>query len=251
MKNKMTKLAATLLFALTTSVSAMAGTTYNHDIAPDSPAGEGTDALGVNDPAPGWSPGSFQAPGAYAKYYFTGDGLFGYDVEIGDLARVSYLTKKDTTHTAEAPDWFFQMYTQPYDGSPGSSWYGNRLASEPYLSENLTETAGEWTQWDSDGPNNKLRFFDSSSGYFGGYSDGFLADLTADVDYQDQEVMLFAVGLGTAWAGDFDGQIDGLRIELTNGDVANVNFVAIPEPASFSMLGLGGLALLRRRKLTK
>src|SRR5690606_16085259 len=39
------------------------------------------------------------------------------------------------------------------------------------------------------------------------------------------------LGLGTAWAPGFTGQIDGITIELTDGSVANVNLEAFPPPA--------------------
>lgn len=209
---------------------------------------EGTQAVGVvGDNAPDWSPGCFEAPQAYSKYGFAPADLFGRAVTVGELASISYFTKKDSLHTAGAGDWFFQMYTQPYDGSPGSSWYGNRINAEPYFSENLTETAGQWTQWVTDaGQNNRLRFFDSSNGYYGSYTDGFLADLTGDSAYANQEIMVFDVALGTAWASGFDGRIDGLAIELTDGELANINFV--PEPVTLGLLAAGGLALLRRKR---
>ena len=235
----------TLFIVICMTAPLAVAVTNSFSITPDDSFWEGTKANAVSDYAPGWDPGSFEAPGAYSKYIFSPEGLFGRSVTVGELAQISYYTKKDTLHTVDAGDWFFQMYTSPYDGSPGSSWYGNRINSEPYFSANLTETAGEWTLWDSAGTANTLRFFDSSTGYFGSYTDGFLSDLTSDSTYSSQNIMYLSVGLGTAWADGFDGQIDGLSIELTNGDVAEINFV--PEPATLSLLGLGGLLLRKRR----
>ncbi|MGC9455554.1 MAG: PEP-CTERM sorting domain-containing protein [Phycisphaerae bacterium] len=240
------------LIVLTACIAVIAATgfgatTTNIAIGPSDSFWEGTEATPSSDYAPGWEPDSFQAPGAYSKYGFDPETLFGRPVTIGELQRITYWTKKDTAHTEDAADWFYQMYTDPFDGSPGSSWYGYRINSEPYFSANLSETAGTWTQWQTDeGQPNRLRFFDSSSGYLGSYTDGFLQDLTSDATYANEEIMIIDVGLGTAWAEDFDGHIDGLSIELTTGDMANINFV--PEPATMGLLGLGGLGILIRRR---
>jgi len=232
-------------------------TVTNLTLRPDSPAVSGVAPAGVEgDFAPGWDTGSWQgsvptgavAPNHFTQLYLTPDVLFGRDVEIGELESISYWTKKDSLHTTNAADWFYQMYTKPYAGSPGSSWYGNRINSEPYFSQNLNAPANTWNQWVTDaGEDNRLRFFDSSSGYFGSYTDGFLSDLTSDPNYTDQEILFISLALGTAWAGGFEGQLDGLSIQLTDGSIANVNFEAIPEPGSLMLVGLGSVLALARR----
>ncbi len=205
---------------------------------------EGTHSVGIDgDYAPGYDPGCFQAPNAYSKYGYDPAVLFGREVLVGELARITYWTKTDALHSVDAADWFFQMYTMPYDGSPGSSWYGNRIAAEPYFSQSIVETPNEWTQWQTDaGLDNRLRFFDSSSGYFGGYTDGFLADLTGDPAYAAQPIMVMASGLGTAWAAGFDGLLDGLTIELINGDTAHLNFIAGTVPVGIAPATSGPVA---------
>ena len=45
--------------------------------------------------------------------------------------------------------------------------------------------------------------------------------------------------------------LDGIQITLTNGDVANINLAATPEPGSFVLFGLGAIGLFvaaRRRR---
>jgi hypothetical protein len=198
-------------------------------VTPDGPFfWEDNQGIGVDgDFAPGFGPGCLQAPNAYSKYGFTPDALFGRSVNVGELYSITYYTKKDLDHVADPYDWYFQMYTEAYSGSPGSSWYGNRINAEPYFSENLTETAGDWNQWVTDaGQNNRLRFFDSSTGYFGSYTDGFLIDMTNDPAFAAQPVMVFDVGLGTAWAAGVDALIDGVTIELVSGEKASLNFIS-------------------------
>lgn len=189
---------------------------------------EGTPAVGVDgDFAPGFDPGAFQAPGAYTRYGFDPEPLFGREVLVGELYRISYYTKKGTLHNVDAADWYFQLYTDPYDNSPGSSWYGNRINSEPYFSDSLVETAGEWSEWQTDaGLDNRLRFFDSSSGYYGSYTDGFLSDLGNDPTYAAQPIMAVILSLGTAWADGFEGLLDGLTIELVSGETLRMDFVS-------------------------
>ena len=67
---------------------------------------------------------------------------------------------------------------------------------------------------------------------------------TMEATYGNELVEMISVqtnsGPGTA------GYMDALVITLDNGDVGEVNFV--PEPASLGLIGLGGLAMLKRRR---
>jgi hypothetical protein len=190
---------------------------------------EGEPALGLDDDfATGFEPGAFQANVAlggspnYSKYGLVPSVIFGRDVYVGELHSITYHTKKGTDHVTDAPDWFAQFYTN----GTAHGWYGERVNAEPYFSEDLTETPGEWTQWQTAaGDPNRLRFFDSNLS-LGSYTDGFLQDMTNDPFYADQSIMLFGLGTGTGWAQGFDGRLDGLTIELVSGETATFNFVS-------------------------
>ncbi|MFC1780805.1 hypothetical protein ACFLZ8_00895, partial [Planctomycetota bacterium] len=185
-----------------------------------------------------------------SKIYINPLELFGRDnVTIGELAYLSYYTKKDSTHTSSASDWFFQIYSKPYIGGPGGIEFGHRINSKPYFSESLNEPAYTWNLWQTDADiDNRLRFYDSSFGYFGGYSDPFLSDFTSSSAYKNQEILYIAVGTDSAWASGFFGQLDGLSIMLANGDIAKVNFESMPTPGALILAGIGIGFVIKLRK---
>ncbi len=216
----------------TTSVVADLG------VAPTSPAlgtdgygyWEGTPALGLDgEYASGFDPGALQAnvtaadAEKYTKYGLSPEVIFGRPVHVAELHSISYFTSKDTEHNmGNEPDWFVQMYTN----GTAHGWYGERINSEPYFSESIVETPGQWTRWQtSAGQNNRLRFFDSNID-LGGYDDGFLQEMATDPYYGPQTLMLFGLATGSGWAEGFEGMVDGLTIELVSGEIATFNFIS-------------------------
>ncbi|BDG09629.1 Ig-like domain-containing protein [Anaeromyxobacter paludicola] len=204
-------------------------------VTPTSPATV-PNVVGVaDDGAPGFLGGSIRATGTpKAELYFTPQGLFSRTgLKLGDIARLSFYTKKATSHTEDVLDWFLAIYTTPYAGQT-SGWYGARVEAEAYLAKNLTETVGDWNLWDSSGTQNQLRFFESTAGYFGSYTDPTWSEFVAGnslggsggrvvAAYQDLPILYFSVQTASGAAG-FQGQLDGLRIELTDGSVTQVDF---------------------------
>ncbi|MBA4181522.1 MAG: hypothetical protein C0506_13110, partial [Anaerolinea sp.] len=215
-------------------------TTTNLVARPAAEGGALNNLLGVAaDAAPGFSSGSFAAnatgAGTKSEIYFTPESLFGgREVALGDVASMSYWTKTGALHTVDPRDWFLAMYTKPYGGDVSTpSWYGDRIGAEPYFSASLTDPAGTWNQWSTDGASNKLRFFESTEGApganFGTYTDPDWATLVAGnalsgLPYASHKILYVSIQTGSAWANGFTGQLDGLRIVLTDGSVATVNF---------------------------
>lgn len=223
--------------------TASAQTTTALTVLPTTPVFDANNVVGVaNDAAPGFASSSFASDGTgKTDMYFTADVLFGREITLGEILSISYYTKKGTTHVVDPADWYLAIYTKPYFNDASTpSWYGARIGSEPYFSASLNDPAGTWNQWTTYGVDNKLRFFESTAGAtganFGTYTDPDLATLltlpsltgsggtTGGKPYAEQELLSLSVQTGSAWADGFTGQLDGLRIELTDGSVATINF---------------------------
>jgi hypothetical protein len=225
--------------SLTLVGAAHADSTTNTIVTPSSSVYDANHVQGVSgDYAPGFSSGSLKSDGVdKTDTYFTPETLFGHSVTLGEISSMSYWTKKGDTHAVNPADWYLTIYTNPYDGDVSSaSWYGDRIGTEPYYSENISDPANTWNNWTTDGSSNKLRFFESTAGApgatFGSYTDPDWATFVngsalSNDPYAGHSVQFFSVQTGSAWAAGFEGQVDGLTITLTNGDVANVNFEAV------------------------
>ncbi|MBI5089118.1 MAG: hypothetical protein HZB15_09755, partial [Actinobacteria bacterium] len=191
-----------------------------------------------SDAAPGFDDGSFvaaaSAPSAKTDIPIPVTTLFGRDVTLGEISSMSYWTKTGATHTADPRDWYLTLYTKPYAGDASTpTWYGDRIGTEPYFSSNIADPANTWNQWTTGGGTNRLRFFESTAGApgatFGAYTDPDWATFIAanglsGAARSSQQILQISVGTGSAWANGFTGQLDGLRIELTDGSVTTVNF---------------------------
>jgi hypothetical protein len=220
--------------------AADAATSTNIVVTPTSPVFDENNVAGVSfDAAPGFPSGSFASDGAgKTDMQFAPEALFLRPVTLGEIARMSYWTKKGTTHSADPADWYLNIYTKPYAGDISTAtWYGDRIGTEPYFASGLNDPAGQWNQWTTDGTSNRLRFFESTAGYFGSYTDPDWATFVAGnalsgQPYAGHEVLYFSVQTGSAWANGFTGKVDGVRIELTDGSVATINFENPTLPAN-------------------
>ena len=188
------------------------------------------------------------------QFYISGESLFGGSpLNISDIVSISYSTNK--SGGASSPDWFIQIYTNPYAGSPGSSWYGNRIQAEPYLGSNLDAPGGQWNEWTTNSGTNSLNWGDSSNGDFGPNIGGWDTLKSSSVlggsgTYGEAGVQFFTFGTGSGWANGFDGQIGPITVTFTNGTGTIINFEAstpvVPGPAGLA--GLLGLAVVGRRR---
>lgn len=194
---------------------------------------------------------SLQASGDGKNQFY----LSGADIgatTIGDIASISYSTRKSGAQNSG--DWFIQIYTDAYAGSPGSSWYGNRVQAEPYLGSNLDAPADQWNTWSTDAGINQLNWGDSSSGDFGAGLGAFADFKAASVmggsgTYGDAGILYFTFGIGSGWADGFDGQLGPITINLINGDSTVIAFGSTPVvPGPVAAVALAGLGLVTRRR---
>ncbi len=255
--------------ALMASVSS-AQTTTNITVTPSSTVFDCKNVVGVPlDAAPGFPFGSLASTGGpptpcasggsdtKTDAYFTPESLFGgRSITLGEVASMSYWTKKTTLHSADPHDWYLTIYTKPYTGDVSTpTWYGDRIGSEPYFSEDLTETADAWNQWSTGGPTNELRFFESTAGApgatFGSYTDPDWSTLItrkalSGSPYAGHAILYFSIQTGSAWSTGFTGQVDGYQIRLTEGSVANINFEPFVVATDKDACKSGGWASLYR-----
>ena len=257
--NRSFPIIATVAAATIAAPSLAGGTTYSTISVGPETAGW-YDADGLTSTVTGGYDGTQNSLAASGdgknQFYISGEDLFGSaGLTIGDINSISYSTKK--SGDASSPDWFMQIYTNPYSGSPGSAWYGNRIQAEPYLASDLDAPGGQWNDWTTNGGTNSLNWGDSSNGDFGaGIGDwATLKDtsvLGGSGTYDDAGVLFFTFGTGSGWANGFDGQIGPITVIFNNGTGTIINFEAstpaVPGPAGLAgILGAGLLGRRRRR----
>ena len=255
--NKSFQIIATVAAATIAAPSLAGSTTYSTiSVGPDTTGWY--DAAGLTSTVIGGYDGTQNSLAASGtgknQLYIDGVTLFGSSgLTIGDIDSISYSTKK--SGGASSPDWFIQIYTDPYSGSPGSSWYGNRIQAEPYLASNLDAPGGQWNDWTINSGTNSLNWGDSSNGDFGaGLGDWATLKDTSVLDgsgtYGEAGVLFFTFGTGSGWANGFDGQIGPITVTFNNGTGTIINFEAstpvVPGPAGLA--GLLGLVVVGRRR---
>lgn len=181
--------------------------------------------------------GSWQKsyPGAPVEMYIDPVSQFGTTFTVDEIADIRYWTKNDGTNPSNV-DFYMKIYTVPDLVDDDAGWYGRRLNAEPLYSNSYAPQANAWVEWSAASPpQNQLVWFDSNNvNNLGFYGSPTLADLQAGaidwstwpgggggnatpIDYGSETVLYFTIGTGSGWPS-FDGYLDAITIELTNGD---------------------------------
>jgi hypothetical protein len=172
------------------------------------------------------------ANGDFTIIRFTPEAIGLPGLLLGQIAGTQYDAK---TNVAGWADWRVKTYTVGEGGAP----FGVRVESP------TTFSGTDWT-------NHNLQAFDRITAGDGSFDvQGDIATIvTHFMAAANQQILYFEITAGATdvgYAHDYDALINNLTVSFYNGIDATVVIRAVPEPASFGLLTLPLLTLLRRR----
>jgi len=208
------------------------------------------------DPAPVWTTDAERGkvlefgPGPDMADAGTGVGA-GEDLTVAfwmrptDKTYQRPITCYDGEDYSETPGWYLMLRHDDWDGQvPPNMWFRIKGTEGAWNEGDLWLDASwvhfEWTA---------VAFtFDEATDTLSGYINGVLAGTTV-VPEGRNVASSYPLIMGQAGGEEYQGMLDDVYIYdhvLTRAEIQGIQ--GIPEPATIALLGLGGLALLRRKR---
>jgi PEP-CTERM motif len=194
--------------------------------------------------APGFGDSSWQATGVKSNFYITPQALFGQSVLVSDISSLTYWTDQNGS---VGSNWNLYIYTAPTGSGDSASWYHSRLVGiAPDGNPGWNQQSTATLDWSDPSRNNTsysspITWLDIEAGSVTWPSS------SNSHDYTGETVEYFSLQTDSG-ANSFQGLLDGLTVTLNSGATESVDYAATPEPATWSLIGIGlGMAGLLRR----
>lgn len=166
------------------------------------------------------------------KAYYQFD-LSGQDADLSKAATFSLTLRAANDHAIKV--WALD---QAYAGFNAGVTWNTAQANDTATNDMLTAGAFTATQ---------IGDVIAVPGVVGGVVDVELSSLAPFVF--DDKITFAVTGASDAGIAGFSNDSGGLRVwRGTSNDPAQLTFDVVPEPSSLALIGIGGLALLRRRR---
>lgn len=169
---------------------------------------------------------------------------------MGSIDNLSALNADFYTASSNVPNAMAILRLELFSANDGgSSSYGQLIFDNVWGTgpESMAWTFGQWGNVDLFANANSI-YLRGSSGLVSRYGTAqrTLANWLTTLNGKGYEI--FSVNAGWGQSGNqFDGAVDNITFGV-GANIRTYNFEPVPEPATMAALGLGAVALIRRRK---